>query len=246
MDTEPSENAHTSLWRPLIVAHRGASIERTENTIDAFVEARDQGADWVELDVRLSADDVLVVHHDAHYSDGRLVREVPMEEAPEHVPSLAEAFEACDGMGVNVEVKNLPGDPDHDASVPVCDAVVGLSAAYRAPELLLISSFDIAAVDRIRDADPSLPTAWLVAERHGSDLVLDRTVAHGHGSVNLWDELVDLKMVQMAQQRGLSVLVWTVDDPGRIEQLASWGVDGIITNQPGVARSILEGAWDRG
>ena len=161
----------------MVVAHRGASHDRPENTAAAFTEARLQGADWVELDVRLSADDVLMVHHDAHYGDGRLVREVPATDAPDHVPNLAEAFEACEGMGVNVEVKNLPGDPDHDASAMVCEAVAGLAAAYRPPELLLMSSFDITAVDRIRATDPSLPTAWLVAERHGTDLTLDRTAA---------------------------------------------------------------------
>ena len=124
--------------RPLVVAHRGASVDCPENTVEAFMEARSQGADWVELDVRVSADDVLVVHHDAHYADGRLVREVAMDEVPDHVPSLAEAFEACDGMGVNIEVKNLPGDPDHEASVVACEAVAGLASAYRPPELLLV------------------------------------------------------------------------------------------------------------
>ncbi|MEC7778667.1 MAG: glycerophosphodiester phosphodiesterase, partial [Actinomycetota bacterium] len=53
--------------RPLVVAHRGASLDRRENTVEAFEEAETQGADWVELDVRLSADGVLVVHHDAHF-----------------------------------------------------------------------------------------------------------------------------------------------------------------------------------
>ena len=108
-------------------------MDRRENTVEAFEEAAVQGADWVELDVRLSADDVLVVHHDAHYPDGRLVRDVPMDEVPAHVPSLAEAFEACDGMGVNVEVKNLPGDPDHEASVVACEAVAGLASRPSGP-----------------------------------------------------------------------------------------------------------------
>ena len=173
--------------RPLVIAHRGASVDRRENTVEAFEEAAVQGADWVELDVRLSADDVLVVHHDAHFDDGRLVRETPADEVPDYVPNLAEAFEACGDMGVNVEVKNLPGDPDHDASDQVCAAVAGLVVAYRPTDELLISSFDISAVDRIRGTDPSLPTGWLVVERHGTDLVLDRAVAHGHGSVNPWD-----------------------------------------------------------
>ena len=230
--------------RPLVVAHRGASHDRVENTLEAFAEARVQGAEWVELDVRLSADDVLMVHHDAHYADGRLVREVWAADAPDHVPNLAEAFEACEGMGVNVEVKNLPGDPDHDASAMVCEAVTGLAVAYRPPELLLVSSFDITAVDRIRATDPSLPTAWLVVERHGTDLTLDRTAAHGHGAVNPWDELVDEHLVSASRDRGLAVFVWTVDDPGRMAELAEWGVDGIVTNRPGVARAVIDGRRD--
>ena len=230
--------------RPLVVAHRGASHDRLENTVEAFVEARVQGAEWVELDVRLSADNVLMVHHDAHYADGRLVREVWAAAAPDHVPNLAEAFEACEGMGVNVEVKNLPGDPDHDASAMVCEAGAGLAGAYRPPELLLVSSFDITAVDRIRATDPSLPTAWLMAERHGTDLMLDRTADHGHGAVNPWDQLVDEHLVSASHDRGLAVFVWTVDDPGRMAELAEWGVDGIVTNRPGVARAVIDGRRD--
>ena len=230
--------------RPLVVAHRGASHDRLENTVEAFAEARVQGAEWVELDVRLSADAVLMVHHDAHYADGRLVREVWAADAPDHVPNLAEAFEACEGMGVNVEVKNLPGDPDHDASAMVCEAVAGLAVAYRPPELLLVSSFDITAVDRIRATDPSLPTAWLMAERHGTDLMLDRTADHGHGAVNPWDQLVDEHLVSASHDRGLAVFVWTVDDPGRMAELAEWGVDGIVTNRPGVARAVIDGRRD--
>ena len=230
--------------RPLVVAHRGASHDRLENTVEAFAEARVQGAEWVELDVRLSADDVLMVHHDAHYADGRLVREVWAADAPDHVPNLAEAFEACEGMGVNVEVKNLPGDPDHDASAMVCEAVAGLAVAYRPPELLLVSSFDITAVDRIRATDPSLPPAWLLVERHGTDLMLDRTADHGHGAVNPWDELVDEHLVSASHDRGLAVFVWTVDDPGRMAELAEWGVDGIVTNRPGVARAVIDGRLD--
>ena len=119
-----------STGRPLVIAHRGASVDRPENTVAAFAEARVQGADWVELDVRLSADGVLVVHHDAHLADGRLIRLVDSDDLPADVPSLAEAFEAAEGMGVNIEVKNLPGDPDFDDVHLVCDSVVGLAEAY--------------------------------------------------------------------------------------------------------------------
>jgi len=229
---------------PRVMAHRGASYDRPENTAEAFAEARSQGADWVELDVRLSADDVLIVNHDAHYVDGRLVREVMACDAPTDTLNLAEALEACEGMGVNVEVKNLPGDPDHDASDLVCEAVAGLVAAYRPTDELLVSSFDISAMDRIRATEPSLPTGWVVVERLGADMTLDRTVAHGHQTVCLWDALVDESIVVSARERGLKVVVWTVDEPERITQLADWAVDGIITNRPGLARSVLDGRLD--
>ena len=51
-------------------------------------------------------------------------------------------------------------------------------------------------------------------------------------------------MVGAAHQRGLRMVVWTVDDPGRISQLADWGVDGIVTNRPEVARRVIDGRLD--
>lgn len=226
--------------RPLVIAHRGASANRPENTLEAFTEARFQGADWVELDVRRSADGVLVVHHDAHLADGRLIRETSARDLPRDVPSLAEAFEACQGMGVNVEIKHLPGDPDFAEVDLVCDAVVGLASAYRPVEQLLLSSFDISAVDRTRAVNPALPTAWLVVERYETDQILGRVKAHGHGWINPWNQLVDESFLDEAHRRGLKVAVWTVDDSERVAELAGWGADGIITNQVAMARETID------
>ena len=228
--------------RPLVIAHRGASADRPENTLEAFTEARIQGADWVELDVRRSADGVLVVHHDAHLADGRLIRETVTDDMPGSVPSLAEAFEACGGMGVNVEIKHLPGEPDFAEVDLVCEAVAGLAGAYRPVWQLLLSSFDISVVDRILAVDPTLPTAWLVVERYGTAQILDRVEAHGHRAINPWDELVDQVLVDDAHRRGLKVVVWTVDDGDRIVELANWGVDGIVTNRVSMARRAVDGA----
>ena len=130
----------------LVIAHRGASEARRQNTLEAFYLAVEMGADWVELDVRRSRDDVLIVSHDAHLPDGRFIVEHDYDELPEWLPTLAEALEACEGAKVNLEIKNEPVDPDYDAAHQISDATVGLALAFREPEDLLITSFNLDTV----------------------------------------------------------------------------------------------------
>ncbi len=221
------------------MAHRGASAAAQENTVEAFFLARELGADWVELDARLSADGVVVVHHDAHLADGRMLAELTCDEMPAHVPSLAEALEACEGMGVNIEVKNLPEDPDYDADHAVVDAVAGLAQAYLGPERTIISSFNMDSVDRMHVVDPSLPCAWLFFQMTDPAAVVDRAVAHEMTAIHPFDNLVDGAMVERAHAAGLQVNVWTVDDPDRMAALVALGVDGLCTNVPDVARGVV-------
>src|SRR6188768_3753377 len=101
--------------RPLVLAHRGACRQAPENTLNAFARARALGADGVELDVRRSADGVLLVHHDATAEPLGAFAALPFAEiraARPSVPTLAEALDACAGLLVNVEVKCLPWEPD--------------------------------------------------------------------------------------------------------------------------------------
>lgn len=222
------------------MAHRGASAAAPENTVEAFRLAKELGADWVELDVRLSADGVVVVHHDAQLADGRMLGELTIEQLPDSVPSLAEALEACEGMGVNIEIKNLPDDPDYDADHAVVDAVAGLAQAYLGPERTLISSFNMDSVDRMHRVDPSLPCAWLFFQMTDPASVVDRAVAHEMAAIHPFDNLVDAAMVRRAHEAGLRVNVWTVDDPERMGALIELGVDGICTNVPDVMRAVVD------
>jgi len=224
------------------MAHRGASAAAPENTVEAFRLAGELGADWVELDARLSADGVVVVHHDAHLADGRMLAELTIDEMPDHVPSLAEALEACGDLGVNIEIKNLPDDPDYDADHAVVDAVAGLAQAYLGPERTLISSFNMDSVDRMHRVDPSLPCAWLFFQMTDPASVVDRAVAHEMAAIHPFDNLVDAAMVRRAHEAGLLVNVWTVDDPDRMAALVEMGVDGICTNVPDICRRVVDGA----
>ncbi|MFP5321382.1 MAG: glycerophosphodiester phosphodiesterase [Acidimicrobiia bacterium] len=222
-------------------AHRGASADAPENTVRAFALAREQGADGVELDVRRSADGDLVVHHDAALADGRVIVRTPTAELPGSVPSLAEALDACEGLVVNVEIKNSPFDPDHDLERTLADDVVALLRDRGGRDEVLVSSFDLATVDRVR-ALADVPTAFLTyIDPVGADAVV-LAADRGHVAIHPHEGTVDAAFVALAHGAGLAVNVWTVDDPDRIRALADAGVDGIVTNVPAKAREALRAA----
>jgi glycerophosphoryl diester phosphodiesterase len=105
-----------------VFAHRGCTEGFVENTLEAFAEAKRLGADGVELDVRLTADGALAVHHDPLIDGLGPVAGLTVPELPAHVPLLADALAVCEGMVVNVEIKNDPAQPGHDPGETVAAA----------------------------------------------------------------------------------------------------------------------------
>lgn len=224
---------------PIVYAHRGASRAAPENTVEAFALAGSLGADGVELDVRRCADLDLVLHHDAALPDGRVVWTTRRVGLPASVPTLTEALDVCAGLVVNIEIKNLPHEPDFDADCAVVDSVVELLSAREGRDDVLVSSFHLATIDRVHSLDPAIPTGLLTfvdpAPTDGVALARDR----GHHAIHPHEATVDAALVDVAHAAGLAVNVWTVDDPDRMRALADLGVDGIVTNVPDVARDAL-------
>ena len=231
---------------PGVLAHRGAARLAPENTVEAFVAASALGADGVELDVHRSADSALVVHHDAVARGVGVLAErteAEIRAARPEIPTLEEALEACAGMLVNIEVKNLPGDADYDPGEGVAGAVVELLARRGRRDDVLVSSFNLASADRVRALDGSIPTGFLTLV--GMDPVdgVDIAHAHGHGAVN-----PDVRAlagegaaaaVARAHDLGMAVYVWTVNGEDEMRRLAAVGVDAIITDVPDVARRVF-------
>ncbi len=226
---------------PRVIAHRGASKAKPENTIDAFTTAAAMGADWVELDVRVAACGTVVVHHDHDFADGRILMQTDYADMPEGVPTLDDAITACGTMGVNVEIKNEIDEPEYEEEPErvMVPAVLEVVRRRLAPDKRLITSFDMAVINAVHDATDRVATGFLTMDRAGADVAVGRAAAHGHKAVNPWDDIVTQRWVAVAHERELEVNVWTVDDPDRIAQLADWGVDGIITNVPDVAIETL-------
>lgn len=207
------------------------------------------GADAIELDVRRSRAGRLLIHHDP------LPAEFPSgEDAP---LDLAEALDACAGVAmVNVELKNDVGDPDHDPTMAV---VVDTIAALRrwhaehssdggqrrgssdeaavSMDRWLLSSFSRATIDACRAVAPEIPTGWLVVNLGAVDVV--ELAAAGHRAVHPWDPSVTASLVDAAHDAGLAVNVWTCNDPKRLLQLEAMGVDGVCTDVPDLALSVL-------
>jgi glycerophosphoryl diester phosphodiesterase len=230
----------------LVIGHRGASRAHPENTLAAFAGASVLGADWVELDVRCTADGALVVHHDAALRDGRVIAAVARAELPESVPTLADALATCAaaGLGVNVEIKSDPSEPGYDAGHAVAAEVAAMLAAdATAPDgtpRYLVTSFDPRCLDRVRETAASLRTGQLAFNIDHVGKLMDRARGAGHVAVNPWDPFVDESFMAAARHAGLEVYPWTVDDPDRMRALIALGVDGIITNVPAAARRAVE------
>lgn len=222
--------------RPLIYAHRGASLDHPENTLPAFVGAFEQGSDWVELDVQLTRDGGLVVHHDPVYPDGRTVEDHDAAARPPTVPLLNDALDACAGMGVNIEIKvERPGTDLAERVV----AVVGARRDQGVDQPISISSFDETVLDRVKVLDPSIDIAQLLLDMNADPHAVERAAERGAVAIHPWDPFVDEALMDRCRSLGLAVNPWTVDDRDRIIQLGALGVDGIITNVPAIALGYL-------
>ncbi len=223
-----------------LIAHRGYAVAARENTLAAYAAAARSGADWIELDVRRTRDDVLVVHHDAHLTDGRVIVGLTADELPDDVPTLVDVFEACPDLGINVEIKNSPGDPDYDEAHHASIAVAGLVAAYRSPSDVLVTSFNPDSVEQIQAVDPTIPVGLVTFDALDPLQLVERAKGRGHAAILPFLTLTTTRLVERAHESGIAVNVWTVNDDEGLERMLDLGVDGIITDRVDLARAAID------
>jgi glycerophosphoryl diester phosphodiesterase len=203
----------------------------TENTIDAFAEARRLGADGVELDVRLTADGGLALHHDAEIPGLGVIAQLGVADLPAHVPLLADVLAVCEGMVVNVEIKNAPQDPGWDPG----EAVAALTAAAIEEAgwtaRVLVSSFQAATLRAVQAADGRLALGALWG--FGADVgpALAAAAEDGLVAVHPFVMSVTPELVRQAHAMGLAVNVWTVNAPDDLRAMVAAGVDTLITDR---------------
>lgn len=230
---------------PFLYAHRGASVQAPENTLVAFRQAVEAGADGVELDVHLSADGVPVVIHDTtlerttdgggpvgHHTAAELMamdagRWFAPEFAGEPVPTLRQVLELLTGhLRINVEIK------DAAAALATLDVLKEFPAAE-----VIVSSFNRGALTEIRRADQQVPLAVL-SDSAGWYRLLGEAREIGASALHLRADLVTRPLVARFREAGLPVYAWTVDDPGRARSLLRAGIAGLFTNDPQGLRAL--------
>ncbi len=227
-----------------IQAHRGSPDPAAgirENTLESFARARALGADGVELDVRLTADGGLAVHHDPVIDGVGPVHELATAELPEHVPLLADALAACTGMVVNIEVKNLPTEPAFDPSDRCALDVVDLVEEVGMRDSVIISSFWSGALTAVRFAGSSVPTGLLVISSFDADTAVVGAVDLGCAAVHLPLSLVSASAVAAAHGAGLAVAAWTVSDETALAMVLACDVDTVVTDDVARARKAVDG-----
>jgi glycerophosphoryl diester phosphodiesterase len=236
-----------------VLAHRGAPAPgRPDNSVAAVAEALLQGADGIEIDVRLTADDVLVCSHDAFVLTGTGAwREVAASVSSDllgegflaTLPELLAAAQHPAGVQVIVEAK------------PVADAALAVRTAAILADVLrtsagnasiTVSSFDSALLAAIRAACADLPirTALLGDASAPAAAIVGRAAAGGHDEVHL--PLAGVRRspeaVELARTLGLSVTLWTVNRRSDLQWVADLGVDAVITDDVLTAWSELDRA----
>jgi glycerophosphoryl diester phosphodiesterase len=221
-----------------VFAHRGDATTAKENTLAAFVAAVTVGADGVELDVRRSADGALVVHHDAHLDGIGAIAELRVRDLPDDVALLSDAVEVLDPLLVNVEIKNDPDEPGHDATGSLGHDVVALLDELGELDRVVISSFDLPTLDAVRQASASVATGWLLGYAADPRAAVDVAIAHAVSALHPWVLTVDVDVVAAAHSAGLEVATWTVNARHDLEQMASLGVDSVITDDVRLALEV--------
>lgn len=195
------------------------------------------GATGTELDVRRTADDQVVVHHDADLADGRLIIDLAAADLPPEVPLLADVLALHGPAVVNVEIKSDSDDKDFDPAYPVVDLVLAVLAddPAHAASARIVTSFDDDAIDAVRaragTGPDAVPTGLITMNPLvGSSFAQLRET--GHHAVMVHHRVITAAMIDQAANHDVFVGAWTVNSERTMARMQRLGVDAIMTDTP--------------
>jgi len=249
---------------PKVIGHRGAKAYAPENTIESVHTAADIGATWVELDVKLTKDDVPIIFHDEildRTTNGSgLVAETTYEDIKQlecgswfaegftgiKIPTLEEMIDVliARDLGFNMELKPCPGREKETAEA----ALDILLSSWDDLDKLLVSSFQHVSLETAMDIAADCNRGLLIApentseeDNSGGPMInpnwADIADYLNVKTVNIAESLATRELIEDINDLDYQALIYTVNDPMAARQFQSWGVDSMFSDEPDV---ILE------
>ena len=228
------------LQLPKVIGHRGAAAYAPENTLDSFREARRRGATWVETDVKLTADGVPILMHDASLKRttgiDRLVSRTKAADLPKEVPTFEAAIDCFRelGLGCNVEIKPCEGREAETARVAVETLRRCWPASLPAP---LLSSFKDASLRAAHESAPEFARALLIDTL--ADDWCQRAKAVAAVGINTNGKKLTAPRAVEVRRAGYLLSVYTIDDGDVARALTGMGAHCVITDTPDLIIAAL-------
>ncbi|MFH1460267.1 MAG: glycerophosphodiester phosphodiesterase [Candidatus Omnitrophota bacterium] len=217
----------------IIIAHRGASGYKPENTIDAFETAIEMGADFIEIDVQQTSDGKIVIWHDTRLENGQALEDLTYAQLQSRaarrnleVLLLASVLERISSrIGINIEIK----------TVRIIDQLLDEITVFDKNKLI-ISSFNHKYIKTIQSKAPELEMGTLIVSRLLDPLAILNSL---NSEILIQHfEHVDQEYVDFLHKNKKKIFVWNINNQPDMLKFKKIGVDGIFTDYPDLAVRI--------
>ena len=244
-----------TLKLPKVIGHRGACGYAPENTLESIRAAAELGVEWVELDVKLTKDDVPIIFHDEELerltNGSGLVKDFTLKELKEldagysfgdsffgvTIPTLEEAVDVLleHDLGLNLEIKPCSGRERETAEV----ALDVLSQIWDSHDKILISSFKATSLEAALEIAEDWSRGLLLGVEYEDDWSALADALHV-STLNINGNTVTREQVEDLMEYNVPILAYTINDPMRAQELQRWGVDTFFSDVPDlIAENIL-------
>lgn len=233
--------------KPIVIAHRGSSVTAPENTIAAFKKAIEEGTDAIELDVRLSRDNEVIVIHDSRLertTSGRgKVEDFDLERlkkldagswfnpkySVESIPTLDEVLKLANKkVGINIEIKQKIKNKNK-----IINRCVELVHKYKLQKSILITSFEHSLVKKVKQLDSVLMTGIIYSPViHFSASPISLANKYLADVIVVSRNYLRERMILDAHKEKKMIFVYTIENRDHFDSMMNLNVDGIITNVP--------------
>ncbi len=231
-----------------VTAHRGASVLYPENTMSAFVGAKNLGADWIELDVQQTKDGKIIVMHDINLKRtaglNKNTWEVTYEEIKnvdvgsfkdeafkdEKIPLLEDVIKWAkeNNMKLNIELKPTGNETNFEASV------IDIIKRYAYEDYCVITSQVYSVLENVKKYDESVTTVYVMSLAYGEITSLDKA-----DNFSIESTSITKTLVASIHNEGKELYAWTVNSEENINKMIDLNVDNIITDDISLAKELV-------